>query len=434
MPWQIPAAQLIGATDGNGRMLFPYVVVHVPRRAGKTILTLATLLQRAAKRKQTLCWYSAQTRDAAASAFRKEWVPLLAASPLHGPGLRLRKSNGSEEVTILHHGVPSSSVALYAPTATALHGSDADLVAQDEGWAFTADQGADIESGVQPAQLTRPERQLLIVSAGGTEYSTWLQHWMTLATDGVPGVAMIDYGAPAGSDPDDPAVWAAVHPAVGQTIDLQGIAGMRATMPDAEFQRAVLNIWRPQVASVDPVIPPELWLAAASPDAQLASAGLRFAVDVSRSGAAVFAAASRDDTDTITAEIIGVAHSTPDAVRMWRELRDKYRARLVIDKLSGAATLAEALQRAGYAPHIVTTGEYAAGCADTLQRIKLGQFRHRSQPLLDSSAASTRARPIGDRWVWDRRTGDAAPVVAVSLAAYDTRRARTRASSTVQQG
>jgi phage terminase large subunit-like protein len=169
MPWQREAARLAGALTADGSsMLFPYVVLHVPRRAGKSLLTLAALTHRLATRRHGRTWYTAQTRNDAALTFRDSWSPLVKGSPLYPKVLGLRSSNGSEQVKFL----PTvGSLSLFAPGPTALHGQDSDAACVDEAWSFTLDAGGTLEAGIQPAQLTRPHRQLWIVSAGGTHAS-----------------------------------------------------------------------------------------------------------------------------------------------------------------------------------------------------------------------------------------------------------------------
>ena len=93
----------------------------------------------------------------------------------------------------------------------------------DEAWAFDIDKGEALEAGITPAQLTRPWRQTWIVSAGGTIASTWWDRWLCAGEQGLPGIALFDYGADAaapGYDPGDPATWLAAHPTAGRAFPL----------------------------------------------------------------------------------------------------------------------------------------------------------------------------------------------------------------------
>ena len=172
MPWQHEGTGVIGElSDDGASMRWPYVVVHVPRRAGKSVGVMATLTHRTLTGRAVRCHYTAQTRDAAAKTWRQEWTPAFEASPLYPRELAIRRSNGSETLTVKRL---ASTLGLFAPNETAVHGEDSDLAVVDEAWAFDLEQGGKIEAALQPAQLTRPFRQLIIVSAGGTAESTWL--------------------------------------------------------------------------------------------------------------------------------------------------------------------------------------------------------------------------------------------------------------------
>jgi hypothetical protein len=424
MPWQRDAVDVIGATtpDGSG-MLFPYVVVHVPRRAGKSLATFASNVHRMMTGRNVWCHYTAQTREAAAKAFRKEWTPLVTSSPLYPSRIKLRRSNGSEEVMLTDGGDVVSSLALFAPGPLALHGSDADMVTVDEAWSFTLDAGSELEAGIQPAQLTRPRRQILVVSAGGTASSSWLARWIALGRDGTPGVALIDYGADDDDDVDDPATWARIHPATGHTITLDAITGLRATMPDDEFRRAICGLWLP-----DPdggtVVDVARWTDSTS-TAAAPGDPVTFGLAVSPAGDASIAAAGRDrdGSGRIAVEVVDARPGTSWVVDAWRAIRSRTRGRLLVDPLSPAAPLVDRLVAARLPVEPVTTGAYVTACLAFVDDVAAGDLVHRGQPALDAAVALARARNVGDRWVWDRRASPGVELVeSVTLATAGARR------------
>ena len=101
MPWQRIVADVAGEVGdpdpetGVARMRYPLVLLVVPRRAGKTILTLATHLERLTIGPARRGFYTAQTRNDAAEAWRDDWVPRVEASPFRR-AVKIRNSNGSE--------------------------------------------------------------------------------------------------------------------------------------------------------------------------------------------------------------------------------------------------------------------------------------------------------------------------------------------------
>lgn len=428
MPWQVDAAAVIGElNDDRTAMRWPYVVVHVPRRAGKGVTVLSTLTHRLLTARGRRCHYTAQTRDAAAKVWREEWAPRWETSPLW-PELHLRRSNGSETLRVR---ALASTLSLFAPNETAVHGEDTDLPVVDEAWAFDIEQGGKIEAALQPAQLTRPMRQLIIVSAGGTERSTWLARWMDLARAGTPGVALIDYGADDDDDLDDPRVWARVHPAVGHTMTLDGMATMRGTMPAEEFHRAILGVWTkgPQAqAQIDA----ETWRSRA--DAAAAPAGrLAYGADVSHDGRTASIAAAATVDGRVVVEVVWTG-PTSEAASAWRTIRGRNRGQLYADQLGPAASLVDELARRRLPVNLVTTSQYAAACEAFLRDVRDDGLRHRAQPVLDAAAGMATARAVGDRWVWERRGTDVSAIVAATLAAHGARRPSATPTTVVQAG
>lgn len=429
MPWQRELVDVIGATTDDGSaMLYPYVVLHVPRRAGKSAATFAALIHRTLTGRGVWCHYTAQTREAAAKSFRKDWTPLVTSSPLYPGTLKLRRSNGSEEVMVTAAGEVVSSVALFAPGPLALHGSDADMVVIDEAWSLSLAAGSELEAGAQLAQLTRPRRQLLIVSAGGTAASSWLARWMELGRDATPGVALIDYGADDDDDVDDPATWCRVHPGIGHTTTVDAIAGMRATLPDDEFRRGILGLWLPASGGSGP-IDPGSWQRATVPDAAPGDP-VTFGLAVSPAGDAAIVAAGpdRDRPGTVVVEVVDARPGTGWVLDAWRGIRARTRGRLLVDVLSPAAPLVDRIRAAGLPVEPVTTVDYVTACLAFVDDVTADPPRilHRGQPVLDAAAVSARARRVADRWVWDRRESPGVEVVeAATVAAIGARRPRS---------
>lgn len=428
MPWQLPYLDVAGElTEDGARLAYPYVVVIVPRRAGKTAGMLGGMLQRCTIG-PTRNAYTAQTRGDAAKALREDWSPMLDAARLTPHRVKVRRSQGSESLTWVRTG---GALTLFSPTERAVHGSDVDVAVVDEAWSFTAEQGDVIEAALQPAQATRTAtRQTWIVSAGGTHASTWLARWRDLGRAGTPGVALIEYGAdPEHDDLDDPAVWARVHPAVGHTIDLDTLASIRDTMPRDEFHRAFLGVWTALVRGT-PRLPHELWTAAADPAAAPTSSiayGIEVAADAST---ATIAAAGRwvdaAGRERLALEIVEHLPGTAWVPAVWRKIRARTRGRLYADALGPTVAVVDELRRQRLPVEVLTTGAYTGACQALLDDLTPVEgaptLAHRSQPLLDASAARAQARSVGDRWVWQRRGEvDASPVIAATLAAAGAR-------------
>lgn len=422
LPWQAQLANVAGETLPDGRMAHPLVIALVPRRAGKTVLTLATLIQRAAVRRDARCWYTAQTAGDAARALRDEWLPLIDASPLaRSVGRRL--TNGSEHLRLPSIG---GRIGVFPPGRTGLHGQDADVVVVDEAWAFSAEQGAQLDAAIGPAQATRPGRQRWIISAGGDADSTWLLHLRDVgraaAESGDPGLAYVEFSAdPDLDDLDDPTTWARVHPAVGHTIDLDALRADRAVMDRDAFNRGYLTIFTEHTAEA--VIERAAWAACADPGAAVTgriALAYDVAVDLAWSSIAV---ASRAPDGRVTVELAAYLPGTGALVAEVERMRLAHRATVAAPP-DGPATIATTeLRRRGVEVDQLPGPAYSTACQALLDDVRRGQLVHRGQRALDVAARGAARRELGDGWAWTRKAShvDVSPIVAATVAAHRAR-------------
>lgn len=410
-------AEVAGELDTSGvGWRYPVVVLSVPRRAGKTTLTLAANLDRLDVLDDARGWYTANHRETAAKLFRDEWSPMI--EPL-GRLYRLRRSQGSEGI---HKRRGSSRLQLFAPTADALHSTNVDTCTVDEAWAFDIVDGEALEAGITPAQLTRPWRQTWIVSAGGTVASTWWDRW--LSAGALPGVALFDWGAdPTASDydPASPATWLAGHPTAGRGFPLAVLEQLWARRrSDADFERAYLNVWpRPSDALAHGGIDPALWRAAAHPHLTPARV-TAIALDVAGDRSSAALALAGPVGDRVAVEVIDARPGVAWLAAAARAARAAHRGAVVVaDSLVAASVVAE-LARARVTVTAVGASEHARACGAFVDRLAAGRLAHRSQGVLDAAVAVSARRPLGDAWLWSRLRsgGDISPLVAVTLAAW----------------
>lgn len=427
----------MGEVRPDGRLVYSLCIVIVPRRAGKTRLILPTCVQRATMGPGHRAWYTAQTQSDAEDTFREEWTPLLEHSAL-APFLRLRQSNGSKRVTLDTGG----RVGVFAPTEKALHGKDADYAVVDEAWAFDAARGAQLEAAIRPTMATRPHRQLVVISAGGTEASTWLLAWRAYGRRLVEenrceeaGVFYLEFYPPGELDPrtgelvdldsiHDPDVWAATHPAVGHTIDLDFIAHEYRTLTEkddlAQFARSYLDVFTS--AALERVIPAAAWKACQDPAAVL-PARVRIGYDVEHGGdtGAIVAAARRPDGRP-GAELLWTGPVDAMADRL-QALRDAGH-RLGADSVGPVAVVTAELRRRGITVDTLDTTGYTTACQELLTLVKGAGVVVRADARMDTAAANAAKRDVGDAWAWTRKRSGAgvSPVVAATVAVAHARR------------
>lgn len=448
MEWQTEVSNVAGELLPTGRMAYPVVVLIVPRRAGKTVQTLATNIQRCAAITRARCWYTAQTGQLAGDVFREEWVPLVEASPL-SRYIRKRLSNGSERMAV---GTKGSRFGLFAPTENALHSKDGDVVTFDEAWAHSDAKGSLLEAAARPIMLTRPQRQLWIISAGGTQLSTWLLRYRELGrslasteVDGryaiTPdqGIAYFEWHPPVitrngkyvldpGCDLDDPAVWSDNHPALGRTIDLDTLVEDRTTYGASVFHRTILDVF--QTSSGERIIDEAQWSGAGVADLELPDGGLTvfYDVDEDRLHGAV-AVAGRLPDGRLGAELIACRPGTEWMAPLIADLRRSVAFQVLADEYGPATTVTRELRKS---PHNVkvdelNTADYCDMAGELLDGLRLNvlvptlAIRHEDD--LDLAAGVVEWRTIGDRKAFSRKAsgGPVCSVIAVAGALFGAR-------------
>jgi hypothetical protein len=422
-PWQWQVAEVAGEVNDRGDgFRYPIVVLSVPRRAGKTVLTLAKALRRMDMGRDVRAWYTAQRREDAAKQFRDEWAPMLDSRPSLRRLYKLRRSQGSEGI---HRRHGSSRLQLFPPTENALHGMNADDVTVDEAWFFDQVTGEALEAGIRPAQLTRSWPQLWVVSAGGTLESTWWDAWLTVGEQGTPGVALFDYGADSSADdydPGSPRTWL-THPSIGHGFPIEALAHEWHTKRDvASFERAYLNVWpRPSQAVAAAGLELAHWTAAAHPEHPV-SPVTAIALDVAADRAwSSIAVAGPDPSHT--GVLVDVVDHRPGVAWLAagiRAVRATHRGVPVVADALVAASIVAELARARITVDTVGAADHARACGTFVDLLGAGRLAHRSQAVLDDAVTGAARRPLGDAWLWSRHRSsvDISPLVAVTLAAW----------------
>jgi phage terminase large subunit-like protein len=446
MPWQRHVSTIAGEVLPSGRMAYPVVVLIVPRRGGKTAMDLARKMQRAAADPGSRCWYTAQTGGDAGVTFRQDWVPAV-QSAFSSSTAKVRLSNGSESITLPGR---RSQVGLFAPTDTALHGQDSDDVTVDEAWAFSKEKGLTLEAAIRPTMATRKRRQLWIVSAGGTHESTWLLAWRELGrnlTGPDQGVAFFEWhpevdedGRPS-VDLEDPAVWAATHPAIGHTISLDTLREDWQSMSRLDggrelFYRSYLDIFTS--TATGRLLPALAWDSRKDPRAAIDPAlpvQLGYDVAEDRLHGAVTLSQLQSDGRVVT-EVVsatGEPDNPGDPIRLgigWmparvKQLRDSFpQIQVAADSYGPAKTITRSLTELGFKVHVLDTQDMVEAAAELKDDVLVdGKLAHRGQKVLDDAAAAIGKRQLGDSWAWSRRmsASNPAPVLAMTISHWRAR-------------
>ena len=418
MEWQEDVIALFTEMDDTGHFVFRDCTLLCPRQQGKTTLLAVLLIVRCIADPETHCWYAAQSGKDGRAMLLDQWAPMLAKSALNG-NYHLRQANGSEQMRFAN----DSTISLLSSTASAGHGVQSDFTILDEAFSYTDSR---LENAAVPAMATRhnhgPGPQLTVVSTAGTpDASPYLlakvEQGRNQVAEGITeGTAYVEYSAPDGADPMDPATWYACNPALGITISEQAVHDELRTMDVVDFQRSRLNQWTSSL--VDPVVPLSTWHALVE---QFSSPGndLVLAFDSTPTGSrSSIAIASKRADGRIHVELIANQECTGWLISRIKELAAKYEPRTIV--CDGKSPAANVLPELGLQVRELGKIEAAKHYAGFVAACNEGTLVHREQPDLTTALAGAVRRPLDDAFAWSRRNSsiDVSPIVAVSMALY----------------
>lgn len=289
MPHQQLIADRATEYDDDGYQ-YQTVVVVLPRRAGKTTLTNAVQLYRAMRHARSKVFYTAQTGRDARERF-KDFLSDWQESPLSPLG-KPRLSAGSEGL-VLPNG---SSVNVFAPTPTALHGDESIMASVDEFWSLTEEQGNMLLGNIGPTQLVHGRwAQIWLFSTVGTEQSRFMNRIMDIGRAGDdPTMFYCEYSLDESADPHLPDNWE-WHPALNHTITMDDLHREHNRQPETEWLRAYMN-QRP-VHSEPPIIPEWDELSTQLSPPRAGSIALGYEVGIENTFSSIVAAWIDDDGD-----------------------------------------------------------------------------------------------------------------------------------------
>lgn len=414
MPWQSQVNAVTSEVLPDGSFRYPTVVLSTPRQSGKTTLLEAVLAHRCMAFPDFRAWYTAQSGQDARDVWR-EWEKNLSSRMPNR--WKFRQSNGEETATWPATG---SFIRTFPPKPDALHGKQSDFAGLDEVWDYTLTDGKAITQAVVPTQATRQRRQLWIVSTAGDESSLWMRGWIDRARaaldDPDAGIAYFEWSTPTDLPHDDPAVWAAYHPAYGYTIDERAVRDALDQMGEEQFRRAYLNQWPAVEASWRAG-----WPQLASDDRIPADARVFLAVDaqVTHRTAAITAAAPLPD-GRIAVEVIDHRNGVDWLPGRIVELCKRHRSPIGLKATGPLGYLIPELTKAGVKVTELSATDYADAAGRLRTLIVSGGIAHPADPRLDRAVDGIETTHSGDRSVWRKKdsTVDETPLVAVSLAVW----------------
>lgn len=415
MPWQELVVNVGLETLADGRPAYHEVIVTVPRQQGKTTLDLAVECHRG------LLWqpqpqrilYSAQTGWDGHKKLLEDQVPIMQASRIWEAVARVYRAAGNDGVVFQ----TTSRIDVMASGLSAGHGRTVDLGIIDEAFDDEDDRR---EQAMRPAMMTRPAAQLWITSTAGHEGSVYLRRKVdagraAAVEDAGYGVAYFEWSADPDAPIDDPETWRSCMPALGITVSEEVIRTHLQTMRDTpnEFARAYLNRW---TVARERLIPLQLWQAVCD-TTTAPGAGLVLGVDAAadRTAACIVAADAQR-----RAEVVEYGEGVSWLEDRVVELATKHSCEVAIDDHGPAAWLIPALETRGVRVEKFGTTEMVRACSQLYDGIADAKVsvRATSGDVLDLAVAGVTKRPVGEAWMWGRKTSlvDVSPLLAWTCA------------------
>ena len=478
MPHQQHVWDVALELDSDGQFAYDDVFVTVMRQSGKTHIvkakstwrmTVAPHLSKPGGKKwgRQRSLYTAQRRTDARKKLEQDFAVTLReakssfreitnvrAKPSRAYEWKLSLTNGGEHIQFGR----GNFFQIDAPSADVGHSDTLDDGNLDEIWALADDA---VEQGVQPTMATRWNAQLWKLSTAGNEKSFYM--WPIVregrkrsCTCGARYLddcscgyepqgrsAFFEWSIPDDVDIDDELAWWDYMPALGRTISPEFVRSQldkaRARPEDGgedTWRRGYGNQWvRIPLIGGDKreaKLSVELWMSDACcvelDDVPVMNPGaVTLGFDVTPGGewsSIGFGAGSQ------LHPYVELSHHEPstawlapkivELVRKWRPTK------VAFDQTGPAGALAdvvrEALHDAGLRHDVVqplTTPEYKAACGALHLAVLEGRLKRlKGQVPLDVAGSDAVAKPLGDAWIWDRKSSTVpiSPLVCVTAA------------------
>jgi hypothetical protein len=268
-----------------------------------------------------------------------------------------------------------------------------------------------------PTMAARPNPQVWYTSSAGTDDSEVLARVKDRGAAGSsPRLAYFEWSADPMAELDDEQAWAAANPGLGIRILPEFVEAERSALPEMEFARERLGIWADgrREAAIDR----RLWDALIDTACESRSP-VAFAVEINaeRTKSSITAAIGRPD-GRVQVESIDYRPGTAWLLdRLAALVADWQPIGVALNPSAPAGSLIPGLQGLGIEPVLVTGREEAQACGAFFDALVDKQIRHGNQTALNIAVEQAVKRPMGDAWVWHRRTAaDIGPLNGATLA------------------
>lgn len=405
LPWQRWQFRVLTEkfADDPRRYRFPEFTVTVPRQSSKTTGTNILLLTRALLYSERKAFYTAQTGKDAAERFG-DLAEMATRSPL-ARGLKWRKAIGSQRLTVAKTG---SVIAPFAPTPNSLHGYSPNDVALDEIFSLDAVGGNDLMGAIKPAQQTKADRQLIMLSTAGHAGSVFLRERVDIGRVAVENphsrIGYLEWAFPPDADAFDTKTWVH-HPALGHLVTMQDLIELCESTPRGEWIRAFGNNW---VENFEPLFDMARWgeLAAELPKPKMSEVVLGFSQASDRTRAAVVAAWRTNDGKIAVKPVLITQDVSGFSTRV-AEFDERRPLLLVADDGGLDRVLIDEVRRILPEHRSVTAltpKDWVLASTGLASAIEEGRIRHSGDEALTAAIGAAISKPMGEAWALSHKS------------------------------
>lgn len=358
---------------------------------------------------EQLILHSAHEFKTAQEAFRRVLSLIQNTPDLDKLVSRVRTSHGEEGVELR----TGARLRFVARSTGSGRGFSGDVVILDEAYNLPGQaMGA-----LLPTMAARPNPQVWYASSAGMDESEVLARVRDRGAEGKPGrLAYFEWSAPSDVDLDDREGWIAANPGLGIRIEAEFIEAERSALPEVEFARERLGIWADgrREAAIDR----RLWDSLVDADCA-ARSPVAFALKINpeRTKGCITAAIKRPD-GRVQLESIDYRPGTAWMLDRVAALNADWEPiGFALNPAGPEGSLIPGLQALGIEPVLVAGREHAQACGAFYDALMSDMIRHGNQGPLNIAAEQAVKRPMGDAWVWHRRTSvDIGPIDGATAA------------------
>ena len=425
-PWQeFVLANSLGERAGDNKWAAFEVGLEVPRQNGKGSVLEARELAGLFLLGERLIIHSAHEFATASEALER-MDQILEGCPDLSRRVRVIKRSHGEEGVYLKNG---QRLRYKTRTKGGGRGFSADCVILDEAMVLAEQFLAALLFTVS----ARPNPQLWYT--GSAVDQSYMDHGVVFsrvrerALKGEdPSLAYFGWSPPFASPDEvspevaaDPVVWAQANPALGIRIDAEHVAKEQRSMDPRSFavERLGVGDWPSITEGQATVLDMDAWAAIVDEGSQIdGSVVFTFDVKPDRSMAAIAVAGLRRD-GLAHVEIVEHGRGTGWVAERLSELTSRHDSLGVACANSpDAEALVPDIRALDIKVEVVSSSEHAQACAQLMDGVNDGTFRHLGTPELVAAlrGAATSMREGG--WLWSRKNSsvDICPLVAATLA------------------